>query len=453
MLSHRLTSTLCIAAIAGLALLSPATGQVPGVPALVVDYEPPTRIERYKVTDFGASTSSKDDRTSKEKFLVAERTGNCCENYLTTSASGRLFDLGGKYINFTDDNGRTWKQVQTINPLVNGEGTLAMGPGGDVLAVEWDPYSGDHLMAYKYDAAVESWTYLESPLHTPFYDRPWMSVVPGPFTTALGDVPYVTFVDGFPHSGAFLMSTDGLAYAQASSPFVDDDLEEPVERWIPTKPNPILDWGQPNSNSPIIPLGGGRALAPPASFGAGWSMLNPETLRWSPFSLPKGELSGRMQVDSKGRIHNFIPSAQGFFYRISSDGGRSWKDLNVTLPKEFSNSGNGLQVDFRANAKVGLAAVALHGRNGLTQATADIVYTIDIRKGVPKLVKLYEIGLADTNASSGVGQDIRFDFETVTFFPDGRIAVSFLDSTTAGVYHLAEPAGIERIGPALAIEL
>ena len=439
-----------VALVAG--ALAPATSQVPGVPAVVVDYEPPLRIERYTVTDFGGP-SPKDDRTYKKKFRVAERTGNCCENYVTSSASGRLFDLGGKYINFTDDDGRTWKQVQTVNPLVNGEGTLAVGPGGDILGVEWDPYSGDHLMAYKYDAEAEAWSYLESPLHTPFYDRPWMSVVPGPFSTALGDVPYVTFVDGFPHSGALLMSTDGLTYAQASSPFIDEDLEDPVKGWIKTKPNPILDWGQPNSNSPIIPLGGGRALAPPDSFGNEWSILNPDTLRWAPFSLPKGNLDGRIQVDSKGRIHNFMPAAAGFIYRISSDGGRSWKELTVALPENFSNNGNGLQVDFRANAKLGLAAVALHGRDGKTQATKDIVYTLDITKDTPKLVRLYEIGLGDTNASSGVGQDIRFDFETVTFFPDGRIAVSFLDSTTAGVPHLAEPAGIVRIGPALAIEL
>ena len=42
---------------------------------------------------------------------------------------------------------------------------------GDIVAIEWDVYSGDHLMSYKYTAASKTWEYLEAPLHTPFYDR------------------------------------------------------------------------------------------------------------------------------------------------------------------------------------------------------------------------------------------------------------------------------------------
>jgi hypothetical protein len=49
-------------------------------------------------------------------------------------------------------------------------------------------------------------------------------------------------------------------------------------------------------------------------------------------------------------------------------------------------------------------------------------------------------------------QNIRMDFQTVAIFPDGRLAVSFLDSSTGPIYHLTEPAQ-ERLGPALAIEL
>ena len=438
--------------------IAPATSQVPGIPAQVVDFEPPTRVESYKITDFGRSASARDDRSFKQKFLVAERTGNCCENYITISDDGRLFDIGGRYVNFTDDNGKTWRSVQPVNPIVNGEGTMALAPNGDVIVVEWDPYSGDHLIAYKYDAEGEAWSYLESPMHTPFYDRPWLTVVPGPVQALGGEAPYVSFVDGFPHAGAFLMSTDGLTYAQASSPFVDEQRgAQSVEGWVPTKPHRMLDWIQPNSNSPIVPLGGGRALAPPDAFGDGtWSILDPETLQWDRFALPKGNLSGRLQVDSKGRLHNFFPGPDNFRYSISSDGMKSTNDLVVKLPKGFDNAGNGLHVDFRANAQLGIAAVAFHGRYTKTGVSGDLVYTIDISKNKPRLLRLYHIGLADTDASSGISasphDDIRFDFETVALFPDGRIAVSFLDSTTAGIYHLAEPV-TERIGPALAIEL
>lgn len=435
------------------AVISPASSQVPGAPAVVVDYEPPIRIERYRVTDFGTSPSAKDDRTYKARFRVAERTGNCCENYLTASKTGRLFDQGGRYINYTDDKAATWKSVQPLVPLVNGEGTLAMGPGGDVLAVQWDPYSGDHLQAYKYDAGNEDWTYLEAPLHTPFYDRPWLSVVPGPFEVDGQEVPYVTYVDGYPHTGTLLYSTDGLTYARASSPYVDSELEQPVKGWIPTTKSAEFDWIQPNTNSPIIPLGGGRALAPPDSFGTGWSILNPKTLRWAPFSLPNGdELDGRYLVDSKGRVHNMQNSGTQFTYRISGNGGRSWKQTVVPLPKGLTSTG-GMQFDFRVNARLGMAAVVLHADDSQTSTDKDIAYVLDISGGAARVERLYEIGLGDVNASSGLGQNIRLDFQTIAILPDGRIATSFLDTTTEGAMHLTEPAGINRMGPALAVEL
>ncbi|MEA2447344.1 MAG: hypothetical protein QOK47_981, partial [Actinomycetota bacterium] len=175
----RVVSVLVLVGVAVAAAL-PARGQAPGAPAQVVGYEPPLRIERYKVTDFGRSASTRDDKTSKAKFRVAERTGNCCENYVTANSDGTIFDLGGSYINFTGDSGATWQSVRPVQPLVNGEGSIAVAPNGDIVGVEWDPYSGDHLMSYKYTAETKEWQYLEAPLHTPFYDRPWLTVVPGP---------------------------------------------------------------------------------------------------------------------------------------------------------------------------------------------------------------------------------------------------------------------------------
>jgi hypothetical protein len=446
------TSTVALTALAGV-VIAPASSQVPGAPAQVVDFAPPTSTAKFRVTDFGRSASAKDDKHFKAPFRILKNTGNCCENYLTSSSGGRIFDQGGKYINYTDDRGKTWKSVQPLAPLVNGEGTIAMGPGGDVLGVQWDPYSGDHLQAYKYDARGEAWVYLESPLHTPFYDRPWLSVVPGPFIVNGSKVPYVNFVDGYPHTGTLLYSTDGLTYTQASSPYVDSNLEEPVQSWIPTKADAQLDIIQPNSNSPIVPLGGGRALAPPDAFGSDWSILNPKTLRWAPFQLPGGEqLRGRFLVDGRGRLHNLIVIGDSFEYRISTDEGKSWKSTVVTLPTGIT-ANSGLQLDFRANAKVGVAAVSMHTRNGNTNSDQDLLYKIDISSDQPRPARLYEIGLGDIDASqSGPPADIRFDFNTVAILPDGRIAVSFLDSSTDEATHLAQ-AAVNRLGPALAIEL
>ena len=81
-------------------------------------------------------------------------TGNCCENHLGISPQGRLFDIGGSYVNYSDNRGQTWKSVQPIDPLVNGEGSMAVAPNGDIVAMTWDPYSGDRWESYKYNAAT-----------------------------------------------------------------------------------------------------------------------------------------------------------------------------------------------------------------------------------------------------------------------------------------------------------
>ena len=433
-------------------LAVPASGDAPGAPAQVVPIEFPTRIASYRVTDFGRSPSPRDDRTSKAKFRVVERSGNCCENYVTIDKRGRLYDLGGRWINFSDDDGKSWTSVQPIEPLLNGEGTLTVAPGGDIVGVEWDPYSGDHLLSYKYDAKEEEWQYLEAPLHTPFYDRPWMTVVPGPFTINGAEVPYVTFVDGYPHRGPFLYSTDGLTYIQTSNPFIDHRFTDATDGALKTKPHKDLDWMLPNSQSPITAIGGGRAIAQPGPFANTWSLFDPKTQQWSPHTFPEGaEPDGSVLVDSRGRMHVLETQGQFFEYRISTSGGKSWKTTQVALPKDVSSPG-GMQVDFRVNYPAGIAAVAMHVRLGKTQTNGDIVYTLDITGNKARVKRLYEIGLGDTASSSGVGRDIRFDFETVAIFPDGRIAVSFLDSTTGPAYHFGE-AVLDRLSPALAIEL
>jgi hypothetical protein len=427
----------------------PAAGRdAPGAPAQVVDYKPPIRMESYRVTDYGRSASARDDTVSKAKFRVVERTGNCCENYVTISPEGRLLDLGGSYINFTDDGGKTWRSVRPIEPLVNGEGTIAVAPGGDITGVEWDPYSGDHLLSYKYDAAAEEWQYLEMPLHTPFYDRPWLTLVPGPFDIGGEKIPYVTFVDGYPHRGTFLYSTDGLTYVETSNPFIDREFESATKGWLKTKPNPNMDWFLPNSESPITPLGGGSAIAAPGPFTSSWSVLDPKTQTWSAMELPDGqELDGRLLVDSKGRIHNLLGQGTSIEYRISGDGGRSWKSVVIELPEGKTVS----QIDFRVSTRAGIAAVATHA--GTATGDQDLLYKIDVSGSKPRLLQMYEIGLGDTNSAAGVGQDIRMDFQTVAIFPDGRVALSFLDSTTGPVFHLQEPINPDRLGPALAIEI
>lgn len=429
-------------ALALVALPAGAEDAPPVLDAVVVDATFQTTTGKYPMVDFGASVSARDDRRGTTEWTVPADTGNCCENYLTSSADGRLMDFGGSYINYTDDLGKTWKSVRPITPLMNGEGAIAMAPGGDVVGVEWDPYTGDHLLAFKYDAGDKKWIYAEMPVKTPFFDREWIAAVPGPFNIDGKKVPYISFIKGaWPSKEAWFYSTDGINYDRVSSKFLDMTLSSSQggKTSLNVVGRPDSDWIQPNSNGGITPLGGGSALASPdVPFSDGdWAVLDPMTLKWEPFT-PKGGAQGRYQVDSSGTLHNVVPKRDAFLYRWSRDGARTWNTIELPLPGEYAIE----EIDFRANKAVGVAAVAIHAsdKSGIDK---DLLFKLDISSKTPRLWRFYEVGLGDVNGSSGVGAAVRFDFETVTILPDGRVAMSFYDTTTA-------QGG--RVQPAMAIE-
>jgi hypothetical protein len=407
-----------------------ARRSAPVLDAVVVDATFATTEGTFPMTDFGETKAKRDDRSGETAWTMFADTGNCCENYITSSSGGRLYDFGGSYINYTDDGGRSWKQVRPLTPLVNGEGAIAMAPGGDVVGVQWDPYSGDHLLAFKYEAAQDKWVYSEIPVHAPFYDREWIAAVPGPFTIDGETVPYISFIKGaWPSKEAWFYSTDGINYQRVSSKFLDMTLSNSQggKSSVQTAAHPHNDWIQPNTNGGIFPLGNGSAIAAPdVPFSNGdWAVLDPKTLRWEAF-VPRPQAQGRYQVDSSGTLHNLVGRDDHFLYRVSRDGARSWDTVSVPLPTDHVIE----EIDFRANLSVGIAAVAIHGHDSSNNNDKDMLFKLDITKPKPRLIGFYQVGLGDVNGSSGVGADVRFDFETVTILPDGRVAMSFYDTTT-----------------------
>ena len=139
MRTGRTTKLLVVLGLVGLAALPRASALPPNLEAQVVDAEFSSHLRTYDTIDFGRSASRSDDRHLKTEWRVVDATGNCCENYLTSDHRGRLYDFGGSYVNYTDDRGLTWKSVRPLTPLQNGEGAIAMAPGGDVVGVQWDP--------------------------------------------------------------------------------------------------------------------------------------------------------------------------------------------------------------------------------------------------------------------------------------------------------------------------
>src|SRR3954466_4110244 len=108
-----------------------------GLPAQIVDVTKETAIQTHATNDYGTSASTIDDRVGTTTWRVVKDTGNCCELHLGLTPGGRLFDIGGSFLNYTDDLGATWYSVRPVNPLVNGEGSMAFSPNGDVLAMTW----------------------------------------------------------------------------------------------------------------------------------------------------------------------------------------------------------------------------------------------------------------------------------------------------------------------------
>jgi hypothetical protein len=258
-------------------------------------------------------------------------------------------------------------------------------------------------------------------------------------------VPYISFVKGgWPWKDPAFYSSDGLTYTDASSMFLDETTSSPVEGSLATAADSTFDWIQPNTGTGMTPLGAGAALASGETT-TDWGWLDP-TLSWRAFTFPGAvQPRGLHQVDSAGRINNVVPTSDGFEYRSSPDGGQTWRSVSVALPSGFTID----QIDFRANRALGVAAVAVHADNSATGNDQDFVYRLSIGANQPFLQRRYTLGMGDVGSTAGVGNSIRMDFQTVAILPDGRIAVSFLDSTT----HYPSPTtGLEQTRPALAIE-
>ena len=381
--------------------------------------------------------------------------GNCCETYLATDAEGRLLDYGGNYVNVSKDRGETWQEVRQSTQMLGGEGAIVAGPGGDVYGVGWDPYTGDVLVSMRYSPATGKWQTARMPLHSPFYDREWIGYVRGPIEINGDTFPFVIFVKGgFPSKEEWLYSTDGLTYLSISAKNAEAVVNGSTDEPLAVQPDPSFDLIQANGGMGLTPLGGGRAIAEPDfDLAQEYHLLWPD-FHWTGYSFPDG-IAGQIHSDSRGRLHNVVSQFEGtiaagdtpqadqnrhFEYRLSEDGGRTWRATKVQMPDGFQVR----DYDFRARGAIGLAAVAVRAKNYETGVERDLLYKLDVRGPQPALLRSYEVGLGDLVTGDNVtSTDPRFDFESVVMFPDGRVAVSFMDSETG-----SQPAsGIELTDP------
>ena len=415
------------------ALMSPArSGPVGALPAVVTDHMALVTEETWDVL------APNGRKIGEQKWRIVNGTGNCCENYVQAAPNGRLFDFGGDYLYFSDDDGVTWKRVEPADPLPNfGEGAVAMAADGDVIGVAWNPYHGDRLVPFKYEAEEETWYYTTTKLHTPFFDRESLAVIPGPFTFAGDEYPYIAILKGgWPSKDPYYISFDGLNYIAPSAKFAEQLAESTISEWLDFKATPAHDWLQTTYQTRLAALGKGTAISATSTYindsiSANFALLTSDGPRWSAFEFPSGSLpaGGHLLTDSRGRLHYVVDDGKKIVYLMSADGGRNWTKEVIGLPKKSQPNPD---LDYRASGKLNTTVIAAHVHNEDSGTSQDFVYKLSTSGNRIRLQKIYLVGAGDLVTGSGVTSSApRFDFSTITFLPSGRVALSFIDQAHA----------------------
>jgi hypothetical protein len=428
--------------------IGPATATVPtNVPTVtyrgtVQQFPAPVSTRTYPVYN------ARGQRTGMATWRVTGAGDNCCEDYISVTSSGELVTFGGTYPMVSSNDGKTWYEVKPPTPLNNGEGAIVAGPNGEIYGIGWDAYSGDHLQAFRYDAANNVWSVSEVPIHNPFFDRPWITVARGPFVIDHRTYTNLVLVrGGGENKDPELASPDGLMFTDLTSPYLDEQSSKPTSVAIPVVRNPAADYWQPHPWAGTVPLTGGGLLqitqpndgdfaTCPVSYLAPGS----GTWRCDRLSFPgestwtsAAEVCCQLRQDSRGWLTDVIPNRSGtaLLLYLSTDGGRRWSTPAVLSPPRGLTLEAGDLYNVVTNGRLGIAAVSARFdlKNGDGQ---DMVFRVDIQSAQPRLLETYLLGKGDiqtANNVTGSGGD-RMDYCSVAIEPSGALIASFDDSTT-----------------------
>jgi hypothetical protein len=413
----------------------PSTG---ATPTLVTEK---VRISAYPVYD------ARGRKVGTANWRISPAGGNCCETYVAATPTGRIVEAGGTYPWYTDDEGKHWYEVKFSVPdqndngptVAGGEGAAVVGPGGNIYGVTWDAYSGDHLQAYRYTAQTRTWAVSEVVMKTPFYDRPWLTYVKGPFVHNGTSTPQILdSTGGGITKDVDTLSPDGQDYSTPSYVANDEKGSSTVNFRIPVVRNPAADWWQPHPGTGTIPLNAGGVLRTintddvTGSNACGIARLDPATSKWQCVNLA-GHLQGVVRQDSRGYLTEVYPSLgdTALTLATSRDGGVHWSSTTLTPPP-----GTGMKLEthdlFNVIANGALKQAVVTARwDDSAKHGHDIVFRVDTSKPKPALMRTYAIGKGDLDTGNDVTSVTqgRFDYETIALLPNGKIAVTFDDSS------------------------
>jgi hypothetical protein len=217
-----------------------------------------------------------------------------------------------------------------------------------------------------------------------------------------------------------VVSVDGLTY----TPLPDPSTATETEVFdLDFTPGPEFDFLMPHRGMRAMPLPDGGLLLP-RYFGDDDAYLRPD-LTWARHRSASGTPlpSSYVFLDSSGALHAIEQDGLSIIYHLSLDGGRSWTSQTFTWPNASSIE----QWEFKANGQHELAVLYMRVQVG--DVDKDLLFHIrSYRESIePDTVTL--IGLGDLDATSGAGNDIRFDFASLAILPDGGVVVAFADST------------------------
>jgi len=413
----------------------PTTGATPAKVAVKV------RTSAYAVYD------AKGHRTGEATWRISPAGGNCCETYVSSTRSGRIVESGGTYPWYTDDRGKTWYQVKFDVPdqndngqaVAGGEGAVVVGPHDDVYGVTWDAYSGDHLQAYRYTAQTKKWDVSEVVMKTPVYDRPWLSYSRGPYTLDGKKAQQMLDVTGGTVTkDVDTLSADGLDYGDPSFFYFDEQQSGTSRFAVKVTRNQDADYWQPHPGTALMPLNAGGILRfnngddITGSHGCAVGRMMPNAT-WQCVTT-KAKFQGVVRQDSRGYLVEAYPTPgnASVVLATSRDGGLHWSHTTLVPPK--ATGALRLETpslyDVVANGALGQAAVSARFDDAKGNGH-DMVFRVNTRSARPRLVATYVVGKGDLNTANDVtgSAGYRYDYESVALLPDGKIAVSFDDSS------------------------
>ena len=391
--------------------------------------------------------------------------GNCCEHYIAATKEGSILNFGGEYPVWSHDRGHEWDtylptvipdtQCRTPAPTAPGqeglgEGSIVQAVNGDLISMGWFPYVGldlklDKFYAFLYDAEQEQWRWCYNRITEPFYDRSWQVEIAGPVTSNIGGNDWGSFViSNFWHQTQNVggqVSIDGLNYYPISFPGRSENLDVMELELQQEELGIEWDFTKPHKEMRAFPIPQGGLLFP-NYFDNGDDAYLGTALTWvaDPQLVEGGMWIGewyRHQVngtglpseycsfESSGGLHCIDRNGLTFTHMMSLDGGHVWENHTYDLTGLASDIE---EWEFHLSGEHDLAILNVRYQSA---AGPDVDVVFHIRGFSESLAPdtLTFIGLGDLDSTSGAGNDIRFDFASITILNDGGAIIAFHDST------------------------